>query len=223
MTTNRFRFENLHRRKAALVAVAALLVGACSQAQPASVAISPAVESSPPSTVAATNAPDPLAAFTASLDRTIAASSYRFQAAVNAETVSGSVSLELSGWVNGDDRQLVTKSGNMEMTTVVEGGVATVTTPSGSTEVPLTEAQGTPSLLLLRDLQNIEIIAPGEVAGTMPGQILQGSGLSDGTLAGSGVTATVTYDPGGMLTGYVLEDDAKTWRMTVRIYDVGGI
>jgi len=35
--------------------------------------------------------------------------------------------------------------------------------------------------------------------------------------------ATITYQPGGDLTGYTLIDGAHTWKMTVRIFDIGKV
>ncbi|NOY56235.1 MAG: hypothetical protein GXP34_09650 [Actinobacteria bacterium] len=220
-------------RRIAFLAMAALVVAACG-GPAAEVPTSSVPSAEPTQTVStsttSTTAPAPtttvsteLAPYIDALDRTLAVSAYRFEATIQAQTQSGLVSVDLSGWVNGTDRELVTRSGGQEMTTTVKDGVATVTTPSGTTEVPLGEAADAPSLLLLRDLEGATVTGDGEVSGTLKGAVLQGSGLSDASAAGTLTDATITFQPGGDLTGYTLVDGARTWKMTVRIYDVGQV
>lgn len=217
----------MHRR-IAFLAVAAFVVAACggpaAQAPASSLpSTQPTRTETAPTTAPTTTAPTELAPYVDALDRTLAAAAYRFEATVQAQTQSGMISVDLSGWVNGADRELVTKSGGQETTTTVKDGVATITTSSGTTEVPLGEAAAVPSLLLLRDLEGATITGDGEVSGTLKGTVLQGTGLSDASAAGTLTNATITFQPGGGLTGYTLVDGAGTWKMTVRIFDVGQV
>lgn len=218
----------MHRRIAFLVG-AALAIAACSSpATPVPTSSVPNQAAQPTTTVLVAQTPPTtaqaeLSAYLDALDRTLAASAYRFEAAVQAQTQSGMISVDLTGWVSGSDRELVTSSGGQEMTTIVKDGVATVTTATGTTEVPLTEAAAAPSLLLLRDLQEPGVVGVGEVTGTLSQAVLAGTGLSSGSAAGTVTDASITYEPGGTLTGYTLTDGAHTWTMTVRIYDVGQV
>lgn len=216
----------MHRR-IAFLAMAAVVMAAC-RGPVAQAPASPAPSTQPTVTAPAPTTPttaasSELAPYLAALDRTLAVSAYRFEATVQAQTQSGVVSVDLSGWVNGADRELVTRSGGQEMTTTVKDGVATITTPTGTTELPLEEAADAPSLLLLRDLEGATITGDGEVSGTLKVAVLQGSGLSDASAAGVLTNATIAFEPGGDLTGYTLVDGAHTWTMTVRIFDVGQV
>lgn len=173
------------------------------------------------STTAAT--PDVLAPYLAALEQTIGASSYRYKGTVQFQTQSGVLTLDLAGWVNGSERELVVTSGGQETVTSVKDGVATVTGPSGTSTIPVGEAAGVPSLSLLEDLRAPELTATGEVSGVLVGAVLEATGFPSGTSAGSGTRAIVSFDPGGTITGYTLFDEAHTWQMAVRLFDVGKV
>ena len=214
----------MHKLSVLLIGLVLVSTACASTATaPLSATVPTVAPSAPTAAVPTTSKADPLSPYLEALDQTLAAASYRFAATVQAQTQSGMISVDLTGWVNGADRQLVTTSGGRQTTTTVKDGVATVTTPTATTEVPLTEAAAAPSLLLLRDLQEPGVVGVGEVTGTLSQAVLAGSGLSDGSAAGTVTDASITYEPGGTLTGYTLTDGAHTWTMTVRIYDVGQV
>ena len=157
------------------------------------------------------------------LDTTLAAGTYRFEGTLEAVTSAGSQSIELSGWVNGANYELVVNSAGQQVTTTVQDGVATVTTPAGTTDIPVADATAAPSLSILRDLQDPTMASTGQVTGTLPDAALQQTGLAEAATAGTATNATITFDPDGTLTGYTLTDDAHTWTLTLRIFDVGQV
>lgn len=210
-------------KRAAITTAILLMLSAC--AKPASQAPgTSAPETSTTATTATTpssTAPSALAPYFDALDRTLAAGSYKFDGTLEAQTQNGTATVNLSGWVNGADHELVLASGSQQTITTVKDGVATITTAAGTTEIPVSEAAAAPSLSPLRDLTDATVTADGTVTGTLAASVFQGTGLTDGTAAGTVTNATVTFDLGGTLTGYTLADAAHTWTITVQISDVG--
>lgn len=157
--------------------------------------------------------PDP--AFGAALDRTLAAGSYAYEATVHLAAGSRPVTVELAGWVDGDDRLLVMTTGGETVRTTVVDGVATVEDASGSRPVPLADAAAPPSLEALRGLSPSEATG-GRVRGTIDAAAGAAVGI-DG--AAGTVDVDVTYTD--VITGYALADRAGRWDLAVTFRGVG--
>lgn len=176
-----------------------------------------------PSTTATTSSDEePLAAYEEALARTLAADSYRFDAEVELETASGRARVEMRGWVDGADRELVVRSGDREIRTVVVDGVATVYGSDGPTETPLSEAGKAPSLTVLQELQEIDVAGPGEVSGILEAGLLQRLGINN-EAENAPAQATVFFTPGAMIDRYLLRDPTGNWQMRVSLFDVGAV
>ncbi len=185
-------------------------VGTVSPATTATTATSaPSPTDSPPT--AAAESP-----FSRALAATQAASAYAFEATVNLYPASGEVTVELSGWVDGSDRELVVTAGDQTVKTLVLGGVATVVGPNGTSEIPLSEAPTGPSLGLLGMVQVTEE-GPGMVRGLLPAAAVPdlGQGASDPVDA----EITIFYDD--VITGYRLADPGNSWTVEVSFQGVG--
>lgn len=177
---------------------------------------------SPSATATVSPEEESLAAYQEALARTLDADSYRFDAEVELETASGRARVEMRGWVDGPDRELIVRSGEREIRTVVEDGVATVYGPDGPSEIPLSEAGEAPSLTVLQELQKIDVTAPGQVSGSLKTNLLRRLGISDESNRAP-AQATVSFTPGAMIDRYLLQDPAGNWRVRVSLFDVGAV
>lgn len=186
--------------------------------------MTPVTKTSIWSSTTTTTSPDkePLAAYEEALARTSAADSYRFDAEVELETASGRARVEMRGWVDGADRELIVRSGDREIRTVVVDGVATVYGSNGPTEIPLSEAGRVPSLTVLQELQKIDVAGPNEVSGILETSLLQRLGINNET-ENAPAQATVFFTPGAMIDRYLLRDPAGNWQMRVSLFDVGAV
>ena len=160
-----------------------------------------------------TAAADP---FSQALAATQAASAYAFDATVSLFPASGELVVELSGWVDGPDRELVVTAGDQTVKTVVLDGVATVVGPDGTTEIPLSEAPTGPSLGLLSQVQVTEE-GPGMVRGILPAAAVPD--LGQGTAEPTDAEITIFYED--VITGYRLADPGRTWSVEVTFDGVG--
>ncbi len=155
--------------------------------------------------------------YEAALARSIAAGSRRFAAELTLFNQNQPLQVTIEGWVDGADRELVVGSGDQQVRTVVIGGVATVDEPGGSQQVPLAEAAAAPSLELLGSLRDLDVASPGRATGVLPAVALPAGGHD---LSGD-ARVTVSYVPGGTITGYTMSDVRGRWEMTVVLWDVG--
>lgn len=165
---------------------------------------------------AATASPD---SYEAALARSIEAGSHRFFAELTLVNQSQPLQVTMDGWVDGADRELVVGSGDQQLRTVVIGGVATVDGPGGGRPVPLAEAAAAPSLELLGSLRDLDVATAGRATGVLPAAALP-AGVGGQDLSGD-ARVTVSYVPGGTITGYAMSDVRGRWEMTVVLWDVG--
>ena len=149
------------------------------------------------------------------IDELIESDSYRFDVTVTIATQDSTAVLELEGWVDGGDRELVLRSNSGEVTTRVTGGVATVERDGEIVEVPLESATTAPSLNILTAITDVA---------WAPGNIIQG-GLGAAALVELGFDvngpARVTIKlQGGSLARYTLTAENDAWSITANFFDV---
>ncbi len=206
-------------RRFAPLLVLALVAAACGGGADSPVGtVSPATTatSAPPPTTAPPSTAAAESPFSRALAVTQAASAYAFEATVNLYPASGEVTVRLSGWVDGSDRELVVTAGDQTVKTLVLDGVATVVGPNGTSEIPLSEAPTGPSLGLLGMVQVTEE-GPGMVRGLLPAAAVPdlGQGASDPMDA----EITIFYED--VITGYRLADPGNSWSVEVTFQGVG--
>ncbi len=182
--------------------------------------VSPATSAPEPVAPSSTMAPNPTLSaespFGEALAATQAASAYAFEATVSLFPASGEVKVELSGWVDGADRELLVTAGDQTVKTLVLDGVATVIGPDGATEIPLAEAPTGPSLGLLGMVQVTEE-GPGMVRGVLPAAAVPDFGQGDT----EPVDAQITIFYEDVITGYQLADPGNSWVVEVTFANVG--
>lgn len=197
-----------------------LALGGCSndKSQPATTATAAGATTSTPATQPPTvEVSDVL---TTAVERALAAGSYRFQAEVEALVGDKEIQASLSGWVDQGDRLLVTRIGDIEISTSVLDGVATVTSPDGAREVPLSEADQGPSLQILLALDEVTVGSDGVITGYLsPDQIAE-LGMVEEAADGADVTIRIT--PDGDLAGYTMTDRRGRWTIDATFDTFGG-
>ncbi len=163
--------------------------------------------------------PDTLEAYQAALARTVDASSYAFSSEVRTDLGNGTYVVRINGRVDGDNRTLTvtTDQGTSRMT--VENGVATVDRGDGPQQIPVEQVADAPRLTVLKQLENVQATDDGTVKGTLPAdQLVQSVGAAE--VSGAG-TVTVTFEPDGTVTGYVVRALQGRYRAEVHLSDVG--
>lgn len=145
------------------------------------------------------------------------AGSYAFEASIFLNAGNEVVETELEGWVDGEDRELVVKSGDQSLLTKVVDGVATVERDGEVSEVPLQEATEAPSLTILSGIDGLVESGTDEYQATLKSEALRASGFDDTTP----VTITLKLDSEGNLSGYQLQSADGLWSANVRFEDIG--
>lgn len=207
-----------------LVAVTALalMIGGCTSTPTAdtetSTASTAAPETTAPteqmSTEAEASAADVLAN---SVDEIVEAGSYAFEAKIQLSLQGQPMEIELEGWVDGSDRELVMKIDRQSVTTRVIDGLATVERDGETVEVPLTEAGSAPSILILKSIQNPTFETDNKITGKLNAADLV---ASDFDVKGSAIiTVSITAD--GTLTGYSIQSNNDSWTVDVTFSDIG--
>ena len=207
-----------------LVAVTALalMIGGCTSTPTAdtetSTASTAAPETTAPteqmSTEAEASAADVLAN---SVDEIVEAGSYAFEAKIQLSLQGQPTEIELEGWVDGSDRELVMKIDRQSVTTRVIDGLATVERDGETVEVPLTEAGSAPSILILKSIQNPTFETDNKISGKLNASDLA---ASDFDVKGSAIiTVSITAD--GTLTGYSIQSNNDSWTVDVTFSDIG--
>jgi hypothetical protein len=163
-------------------------------------------------------APDPLAQ---ALERTMAAGSFGFEVEISLGVVGTTAGATLSGWVDGQDRELVLQAGDQQITTSVIDGVAMVQRPEGTIEIPLAEAGEAPSLELLGQVTGLTYVSPTRVTGVLSADAVTSLAISSEELSGD-AEVTIDLSPDGYLAGYRLRDPQQRWEIVAVIFDVGG-
>lgn len=207
-----------------LVAITALalMIGGCTSTPTAdtetSTASTAAPETTAPteqmSTEAEASAADVLAN---SVDEIVEAGSYAFEAKIQLSLQGQPTEIELEGWVDGSDRELVMKIDRQSVTTRVIDGLATVERDGETVEVPLTEAGSAPSILILKSIQNPTFETDNKITGKLNAADLV---ASDFDVKGSAIiTVSITAD--GTLTGYSIQSNNDSWTVDVTFSDIG--
>lgn len=212
-----------HRLAVAAATAAVLLVGACSGEPTAgstspSNAVTSSSEAVTTSTTSATTEPASAAeTIDRAVDRLIEAGSYAFEAKTLVTLQGQPIEIELEGWVDGSDRELVMTIDRQSVTTRVIDGVATVDRDGETVEVPLEEAGEAPSILILNDLQNPTFDGDNTITGK-----LNASDLSEFDLDVNGsATIEITVDRDGDLAGYTILSNNDSWSVEVKFEDIG--
>ena len=200
----------------------ALMIGGCTSTPTAdtetSTASTAAPETTAPteqmSTEAEASAADVLAN---SVDEIVEAGSYAFEAKIQLSLRGQPTEIELEGWVDGSDRELVMKIDRQSVTTRVIDGLATVERDGETVEVPLTEAGSAPSILILKSIQNPTFETDNKITGKLNAADLV---ASDFDVKGSAIiTVSITAD--GTLTGYSIQSNNDSWTVDVTFSDIG--
>lgn len=149
----------------------------------------------------------------------MAAVGYRFEGQVTVGRPGGrTVTVRLEGQVDGDRRALTVApaDGGQAVTVRVADGQATVDRGAGPRPVALDEVPETPSLALLGELDGLVPDGSGTVTGRLPAaavaRFLPAAGPSP-TATGP-ATVSVTFEPGGFISGMHIEAGGVTVDMT---------
>ncbi len=113
----------------------------------------------------------------AAVDALAESGAYSFEATITVTVEGEAVEIELEGWVDAEDRELVTRVGADEVITRVIDGVATIERDGQIAEVPLAEADDAPSIEILKTLQQPEFVSATEVTGKLSAADLRASGF----------------------------------------------
>ncbi|MCH7583448.1 MAG: hypothetical protein IIC72_12560 [Acidobacteria bacterium] len=152
-----------------------------------------------------------------SVDEIVEAGSYAFEAKIQLSLQGQPTEIELEGWVDGSDRELVMKIDRQSVTTRVIDGLATVERDGETVEVPLTEAGSAPSILILKSIQNPTFETDNKITGKLNAADLV---ASDFDVKGSAIiTVSITAD--GTLTGYSIQSNNDSWTVDVTFSDIG--
>ena len=162
--------------------------------------------------------PDVVEAFEDAVDATVRAGSYQMVGLLHLETLTGTVDVALSGWVDGDDIRLFVSNTDTVVETAVIGGVATVTVGGQSTQVAVEEAVKAPVIAHLRNLE-LESGSEGVVIGTIDQSRLSDLGAPRSDLAGD-ATVTIVFDD--VIRSYEMVGEHGTWNIVMRLANIGG-
>lgn len=200
----------------------ALIIAGCTSTPTANTETSTASTAAPEttapteqmSTEAEASAADVLAN---SVDEIVEAGSYAFEAKIQLSLQGQPTEIELEGWVDGSDRELVMKIDRQSVTTRVIDGLATVERDGETVEVPLTEAGSAPSILILKSIQSPTFETDNKITGKLNAADLV---ASDFDVKGSAIiTVSITTD--GTLTGYSIQSNNDSWTVDVTFSDIG--
>ncbi len=151
------------------------------------------------------------------VDALAEAGAYGFEATITLTVEGQDVEIELEGWVDGEDRELVTRVGTEEVITRVVDGVATIERNGQITEVPLAEADDAPSIEILKTLQQPEFVSATEVTGKLSAADLRASGFD---LNGA-ANVTIYLASDLSLTGYRIEANNEALVVDVTFTEIG--
>ena len=203
-----------------LLVVAACSSGSASETVDRSTATTTAPSLPSPTTTAdsgeaaqETSASDVLAQ---AVDDLLDAGSYAFKATILLTLGNEPAEIELEGWVDGSDRELVMKSGGQKVTTRVIDGLATVQRDSQITEVALEDAGDSPSVLILKTIQNPEFVSQTQITGTLDASQLEDSGFD----ANASAIVNVTLTSDLKLAGYSIATDNGIWTVEARFFRI---
>ena len=147
----------------------------------------------------------------------VQANSYAFTS--NVELKKGeSTTVEITGWIDGANRELIVTSGDQSVTTNVQDGLATVTKGGETIEVPLAEAGDAPSLEILAEMTRVSFSGPTTITGSLSPSALRSTGFDTNGSANVIVHLSETDE----LLGYELTAANGAWSIDVTFSLVGG-
>ena len=150
------------------------------------------------------------------VDELASATYYEFVTTLTLNTGSGQRTLELQGWVSGNDRELIFDNGTTKVITRVQNYIATVERDGQVSEVPLSSAESAPSLGLLTAATDLTEIPVGDLEGRLSLAALEEHGYE---LASSDADLTITL-LGDTLRGYQITSDDGDWTVTTRFDNI---
>ncbi len=149
------------------------------------------------------------------VDELIEADSYRFEVVVAIATQDSILEVELEGWIDGADRELVLRTDSGEVTTRVIDGLATVERQGETIEVPLESAASAPSLNVLTAITDITWAPGNTIQGSLSAAQLEELGFD--VTGAARVTATLV---GGSLARYTLTADDEAWTIRTNFTNI---
>ena len=151
------------------------------------------------------------------VDALVEAASYTFEATISLSTKGEQTEVELEGWVDGSDRELVMTIDRQSVTTRVIAGIATVERDGETVEIPLKEAGDAPSILILKSIQDPTFATDATITGKLNASALANT---DYEVNGSAQIA-VMVDSDGNLVGYVIRSNNESWSVDVKFSEIG--
>ncbi len=209
------------RTRVAALAITGLLASACAStpsADSTGQTTEPSVEvtttQATPEPTEPANAADVIAD---AVDALVEAGTYAFEAKLLVSIQGEPTEIELEGWVDGSDRELVMKIDRQSVTTRVIDGVATVERDGETVEVPLEEAGAPPSILILKSIQSPTFGADDTITGKLNASDLA---ATEYDVNGS-ATIEITVASDGNLAGYSILSNNDSWKFDVTFSDIG--
>ena len=194
------------------IAIVALVVAACGGSAGSSTTTAP---SGAPTTIAAA----PEEALRNALDLFRSVDAYRFSGTVIAVYgMNTTTQVEIEGWVDGDDRELVLRVAGAETMVRVIDGEATITQDGVVVEVPLARAQEAPSVEPLASLESPAFTASAEITGTLDATVLE---VSDFEVTGVADAVVRVGGPLGV-SGYTIVARGGGWTIDVSLLPFEG-
>ena len=167
---------------------------------------------------AVTAAQEKTVEFENALNGLIEAGAYRFEVDVSLSTGSSVAEIEIDGWVDGADRELILRTALGEVITRVIDGVATVERYGETVTVPLESASTEPSLEVLTKMTDVSY-APGDtILGRLSESALRDVGFE---VSGSARVAAVVDDE--FLIHYTITADNDAWSISTYFSDIGAV
>lgn len=154
---------------------------------------------------------------TDAVDALVEAGTYAFEAKLLVTIQGQPTEIELEGWVDGSDRELVMKIDRQSVVTRVIDGVATVERDGETVEVPLEEAGAPPSILILKSIQSPTFGADDTITGKLNASDLA---ATEYDVNGS-ATIEITVASNGNLAGYSILSNNDSWKIDVTFSDIG--
>ena len=145
------------------------------------------------------------------------AGSYAFEAAITLSLQGEPTEIELKGWVDGSDRELVMTINRESVTTRVIDGIATVERDGETVEVALEEAGESPSIEVLASIQNPTFESDTTITGKLNASNLAGTNYD----VNGSANITVTIGADGVLAGYSIAANNDSWSVEATFTDVG--
>lgn len=145
------------------------------------------------------------------------AGSYAFEAKILISLQGEPTEIELKGWVDGSDRELVMTINRESVTTRVIDGIATVERDGETVEVALEEAGESPSIEILASIQNPTFESDTTITGKLNASDLAGTNYD----VNGSASITVTIGDNGVLAGYSIAANNDSWSVGATFTDVG--